>query len=108
MIRWTLRLNEFNIEIEHRPIVANKVGDSLSSTPRSEEKDENVIECALFTSMDIHSREHLIEKQRKDPELSKIIKVLKDPDSMTPDELRVWGKQSGALPSWVVVKLSHK
>lgn len=36
MIWWTLRINEFNIQIEHRPASTNMVADFLSGAPRPE------------------------------------------------------------------------
>lgn len=89
MIRWTLSLNEFNIE--HRPGAENTVADCLLRAPRQQEEVYEAVKCALLTSMVIQSRQQFIEKQRQDPELSKIIQALEDPDLMPPEELKVWG-----------------
>lgn len=37
----------------------------------------------------IQSRQQLIEEERKDPELSKIIQTLENPDSMSPEEFQI-------------------
>lgn len=95
MVRWTGRLNEFNIQIEHRPGVANKVVDCLSrALMQAKDVDDKFINCALLTSMVINSRQQLIEEQMKYLDLTKVIKVLEDPVSMALDELGMWDNQA--------------
>ncbi|GFV68749.1 retrovirus-related Pol polyprotein from transposon gypsy [Trichonephila clavipes] len=76
IIRWALKLAEFNIEWEHRSGTQNEVSDVLSRNPVESIKEEKV-NCALIRDMVLSSREQLIEKQRKDPELGHIYKYLK-------------------------------
>ncbi|GFS54963.1 retrovirus-related Pol polyprotein from transposon opus [Trichonephila clavipes] len=67
MIRWALKLSEFNIEWEHRPGVQNVVADLLSRN--SEDSFEgSQISCAALRALAINSREQFIREQREDPE----------------------------------------
>ncbi|GFU98342.1 retrovirus-related Pol polyprotein from transposon 17.6 [Trichonephila clavipes] len=79
MIRWTLKLSEFNIEWEHRPGVQNVVSDVLSRNPVGN-TDVSQISCAAFRALALNSREQLIREQRKDPELGHIYGYLETPD----------------------------
>ncbi|GFV76715.1 retrovirus-related Pol polyprotein from transposon 17.6 [Trichonephila clavipes] len=71
MIRWALKLSEFNIEWEHRPGVQNVVADFLSRNP-VDSVDESQISCAALRALAINSREQFIREQREDPELGHI------------------------------------
>ncbi|GFY10017.1 retrovirus-related Pol polyprotein from transposon 297 [Trichonephila clavipes] len=79
MIRWALKLSEFNIEWEHRPGVQNVVADVLSRNPVGN-MDGSQISCAALRALGLHSREQLIREQREDPELGHIYRYLEDPD----------------------------
>ncbi|GFV44642.1 retrovirus-related Pol polyprotein from transposon 297 [Trichonephila clavipes] len=79
IIRWALKLAEFNIEWEYRSGTQNEVSDVLSRNPVESIKEEKV-NCALIRDMVLSSREQLIEKQRKDPELGHIYKYLENPE----------------------------
>ncbi|GFW87150.1 uncharacterized protein TNCV_5125041 [Trichonephila clavipes] len=79
MIRWVLKLEEFNIEWEHRSGTQNAVADVLSSNPVESVIGERYI-CAIIGDLVLSSREHLIEKQRKDPELGHIYRYLENPE----------------------------
>ncbi|GFT62698.1 retrovirus-related Pol polyprotein from transposon 17.6 [Trichonephila clavipes] len=68
MIRWALKLFEFNIEWEHRPGVQHIVADVLSRSPVGN-MDGSQISCAALRAFTLNSREHLIREQREDPEL---------------------------------------
>ncbi|GFV09760.1 hypothetical protein TNCV_2598151 [Trichonephila clavipes] len=74
MIRWALKLVEFNIEYEHRPGTQN-VADVLFSNPVESITGEK-LNCAIIMDFVLSSREQLIEEQRKDPELSHIYRYL--------------------------------
>ncbi|GFW35846.1 transposon Tf2-11 polyprotein [Trichonephila clavipes] len=108
MIRWALKLSEFNIEWEHRPGVQNVVADLLSRNPvdqcfskggaikiviekggasieslRSTAVDSvegSQISCAALRALAINSREQFIKEQREDPELGHIYRYLENPD----------------------------
>ncbi|GFU69356.1 retrovirus-related Pol polyprotein from transposon opus [Trichonephila clavipes] len=67
MIRWALKLSEFNIEWEHRPGVQNVVADVLSRNPVGN-MDGSQISCAALRVLALNSREQLIREQREDPE----------------------------------------
>ncbi|GFU63933.1 hypothetical protein TNCV_1939581 [Trichonephila clavipes] len=79
MIRWALKLAEFNIEWEHRIETQNAVADVLSSNA-----DESIIgekvNCAIVRDLVLSSREQLIDEQRKDPELGHIYRYLENPE----------------------------
>ncbi|GFT31114.1 retrovirus-related Pol polyprotein from transposon 297 [Trichonephila clavipes] len=59
MIRWALKLSEFNIEGEHRPGVQNVVVDVLSRNPIGN-MDGSQISCAALRVLALNSREQLI------------------------------------------------
>ncbi|GFX13885.1 retrovirus-related Pol polyprotein from transposon opus [Trichonephila clavipes] len=75
MIRWALKLSEFNIEWEHRPGVQNV----LSRNP-VDSVEGSQISCAALRALAINSREQFIREQREDPELGHIYRYLKNPD----------------------------
>ncbi|GFT00872.1 retrovirus-related Pol polyprotein from transposon 17.6 [Trichonephila clavipes] len=79
MIRWALKLSEFNIEWEHRPGVQNVVADLLSRNP-VDSVEGSQISCAALRAFAINSREQFIKEQREDPELGHIYRYLENPD----------------------------
>ncbi|GFU72322.1 retrovirus-related Pol polyprotein from transposon 412 [Trichonephila clavipes] len=79
MIRWALKLSEFNIEWEHRPGVQHVVADVLSRNPVGN-MDGSQISCAALRALALNSREQLIREQREDPELGHIYRYLENPD----------------------------
>ncbi|GFY02040.1 retrovirus-related Pol polyprotein from transposon opus [Trichonephila clavipes] len=54
MIRWALKLSEFNIEWEHRPGVQNVVADVLSRNPVGN-MDGSQISCAALRALALNS-----------------------------------------------------
>ncbi|GFW30343.1 retrovirus-related Pol polyprotein from transposon 17.6 [Trichonephila clavipes] len=56
MIRWALKLSEFNIEWEHRPGVQNVVADLLSRNP-VDSVEGSQISCAALRALAINSSE---------------------------------------------------
>ncbi|GFW22164.1 hypothetical protein TNCV_1632941 [Trichonephila clavipes] len=79
MIRWALKLSEFNFEWEHQPGVQNVVADVLSRNPIGN-MDGSQISCAALRALALNSREQLIREQREDPELGHIYRYLENPD----------------------------
>ncbi|GFS60908.1 hypothetical protein TNCV_2002521 [Trichonephila clavipes] len=79
MIRWALKLSEFNIEWEHRPGIQNVIADVLSRNPVGN-LDGSQISCATLRALALNSREQLIREQREDPELGHIYRYLENPD----------------------------
>ncbi|GFW79474.1 retrovirus-related Pol polyprotein from transposon 412 [Trichonephila clavipes] len=79
MIRWALKLSEFNIEWEHRPGVQNVVADLLSRNP-VDSVEGSQVSCAALRALAINSREQFIKEQREDPELGHIYRYLENPD----------------------------
>ncbi|GFU26777.1 hypothetical protein TNCV_1838311 [Trichonephila clavipes] len=79
MIRWALKLSEFNIECEHRPGVQNVVADLLSRNPVDSVEGSQIL-CAALRALAINSREQFIKEQREDPELGHIYRYLENPD----------------------------
>ncbi|GFX05901.1 retrovirus-related Pol polyprotein from transposon opus [Trichonephila clavipes] len=79
MIRWALKLAEFNIEWEHRSNTQNTVTDVLSRNPIESIIGEKV-NCAIIRDLVLSSRDHLIEEQRTDPELGHIYRYLENPE----------------------------
>ncbi|GFT01236.1 transposon Ty3-I Gag-Pol polyprotein [Trichonephila clavipes] len=79
MIRWALKLFEYNIEWEHRPRMQNFVVEVLSRNPEGN-LDGSQISCAALRALALNSREQLIRKQREDHELGHIYRYLENPD----------------------------
>ncbi|GFV23328.1 retrovirus-related Pol polyprotein from transposon 297 [Trichonephila clavipes] len=79
MIRWVLKLAEFNIEWEHRSRTQNAVADVLSRNPVESIIGEKV-NCAIIKDLVLSSREQLIEEQKTDPELGHIYRCLESPE----------------------------
>ncbi|GFU29741.1 retrovirus-related Pol polyprotein from transposon opus [Trichonephila clavipes] len=85
MIRWALKLSEFNIEWEHRPGVQNVVAHVLSRNPVGN-MDGSQISCAALRALALNSREQLIREQKEDPELGHIYRYLENPDDGSVNE----------------------
>ncbi|GFW09106.1 retrovirus-related Pol polyprotein from transposon 412 [Trichonephila clavipes] len=79
MIRWALKLSEFNIEWEHQPGVQNVVANVLSRNPVGN-MDGSQISCSALRALALNSREKLIREQREDSELGHIYRCLENPD----------------------------
>ncbi|GFX67879.1 retrovirus-related Pol polyprotein from transposon opus [Trichonephila clavipes] len=79
MIRWVLKLAEFNIEWEHRFETQSAEANVLSRNPV-----ESIIgeknNCAIIGNFVLSSREQLIEEQRKVPEFCHIYRYLEKPE----------------------------
>ncbi|GFX26407.1 hypothetical protein TNCV_950051 [Trichonephila clavipes] len=58
MIRWALKLTEFNIKWEHRPGVQNVVADVLSRNPIGN-MDGSQISSSVLRALTLNSREQL-------------------------------------------------
>ncbi|GFS63619.1 transposon Tf2-8 polyprotein [Trichonephila clavipes] len=79
MIRWALKLSEFNMEWEHRPGVQNVVANVLSRNTVGN-LDGSQISCAALRALALNSREQFIREQREDPELGHIYRYLENLD----------------------------
>ncbi|GFW47514.1 retrovirus-related Pol polyprotein from transposon 297 [Trichonephila clavipes] len=79
MIRWALKLSEFNIEWEHRPGTQNVVADVLSRNP-VDSVEGSQISCAALGALALNSKEQLIQEQRQDPKLGHIYRYLENSD----------------------------
>ncbi|GFV94650.1 retrovirus-related Pol polyprotein from transposon 17.6 [Trichonephila clavipes] len=79
MIRWALKLAEFNIEWEHRPGTQNTIADVLSRNPIERIIGEKV-NFAIIRNLVLSSRDQLIEEQKTDPELGHIYRYLENPE----------------------------
>ncbi|GFV22669.1 retrovirus-related Pol polyprotein from transposon 17.6 [Trichonephila clavipes] len=77
MIRWAIKLAEFNIEWEHRSDTQNTVADVLSRKPIESIIGEKV-NCAIIRDLVLSSRDQLIKEQRTDPELGHIYGYLEN------------------------------
>ncbi|GFX73611.1 retrovirus-related Pol polyprotein from transposon 297 [Trichonephila clavipes] len=92
MIRWALKLAEFNIEWEHRPGTQNTIADVLSRNPIESIIGEKV-NCAIIRDLVLSSRDQLIEKQKTDPELGHIYRYLENPEDSS-DNAAICGNWS--------------
>ncbi|GFU95682.1 retrovirus-related Pol polyprotein from transposon 297, partial [Trichonephila clavipes] len=79
MIRWALKLSEFNIEWEHQPGTQNVVADVLSRNP-VDNVEGSQISWAALRALALNSREQLVQEQREDPELGHIYHYLENPE----------------------------
>ncbi|GFS66591.1 hypothetical protein TNCV_228841 [Trichonephila clavipes] len=79
MIRWALKLAEFNIEWEHRSETQNAVADVLLRNPIESITGEKV-SCAIIRYLVLSSRDQLIEEQKTDPELGHVYRYLENPE----------------------------
>ncbi|GFX19655.1 hypothetical protein TNCV_2075631 [Trichonephila clavipes] len=80
MIRWDLKLAEFNIEWKKpSPGTQNAVTDALSRNSVESIVGKQV-NCAIIRNLVLLSRERLIEEQRKDPELGHMYRYLENPE----------------------------
>ncbi|GFX32901.1 uncharacterized protein TNCV_890371 [Trichonephila clavipes] len=98
MIRWALKLSEFNIEWEHRPGVQNVVADLLSRNP-VDSVEGSQISCAALRALAINSREQFIKEQREDPELGHIYRYFENPDDGSVNATTFW-KKGNNLVIW--------
>ncbi|GFW04859.1 uncharacterized protein TNCV_4880941 [Trichonephila clavipes] len=107
MIRWALKLSEFNIEWEHRPGVQSVVADVLSRNPVGN-LDGSQISCAALRALALNSREQLIREQREDPELGHIYRYLENPDDGPVNATVCEGKFKGSRKTSSEESNGHK
>ncbi|GFU49134.1 hypothetical protein TNCV_573711 [Trichonephila clavipes] len=88
MIRWALKLAEFDVEWEHHPEVQNVMAGVLSRNPVESIVGEN-IDCAVIRNFVLSFREQLISEQRNDPELSHVANVGPTPFDYLGDQTRM-------------------
>ncbi|GFT90397.1 retrovirus-related Pol polyprotein from transposon 297 [Trichonephila clavipes] len=81
MIRWALKLAEFNIEWKHWPGTQNTIADVLSTNPIGSIIGEKV-NCTLIRDLVLSSRDQLKEEQKTDPELGHIYRYLENPQKI--------------------------
>ncbi|KFM71017.1 Transposon Ty3-I Gag-Pol polyprotein, partial [Stegodyphus mimosarum] len=79
LIRWALKLQEYNLIIKYKPGKENNVADALSRIKLDDEGNE--LKCTVLTSKIIDSRETIIAELKADPEFGNIYAYLKDPDN---------------------------
>ncbi|KFM73065.1 Retrovirus-related Pol polyprotein from transposon 17.6, partial [Stegodyphus mimosarum] len=79
LIRWALKLQEYNLIIKHTPGKENVVADALSRINLDE--NGSVIKIAMLTSKVLDSRETVIAELKKDPEFKNIYNYLADPEN---------------------------
>ncbi|GFV91780.1 hypothetical protein TNCV_2974531 [Trichonephila clavipes] len=79
MIRWAIKLSEFNIEWEHRPSIQNVVAHVLSRNPEGN-MDGCKFRAQISSLRYLNSREQLIREQREDFVLGHISRYLENPD----------------------------
>ncbi|GFW81584.1 retrovirus-related Pol polyprotein from transposon 17.6 [Trichonephila clavipes] len=89
MIRWALKLSEFNIEWEHRSGVQNVVANVLSRNTVGN-MDGSQISCAALRALALNSREQLIREQKENPELGHISSGVKEENIWAPCKVRFW------------------
>ncbi|GFY06745.1 retrovirus-related Pol polyprotein from transposon 17.6 [Trichonephila clavipes] len=80
MIRWALKLAEFNIEWEHRPGTQGTIADVMSRNLIENIIGEKV-NCAIIRDLVLSSRDQLLEEQRTDPELDHIYRYLENAEN---------------------------
>ncbi|KFM67659.1 hypothetical protein X975_15307, partial [Stegodyphus mimosarum] len=78
LIRWALKLQEYNLIIKFKPRKENNVADALSRIKLDDERNE--LKCAVLTSKILDSRETIIAELKADPEFGSIYAYLKDPE----------------------------
>ncbi|GFW34315.1 hypothetical protein TNCV_220411 [Trichonephila clavipes] len=71
MIRWVLKLAEFNIEGGHRSGTQNAVANVISRNTVQSIAGE-LVNCAIIRDLVLSSREQLIKEERKDPDVGHI------------------------------------
>ena len=96
LARWGLTLQEFDVKIRYRPGRANASADALSRNPLPATETREVIPPFSILAT-LHPKvaaengedpnEELIEAQRKDPELLRVIQYLEDGTLPTEDKL---------------------
>lgn len=77
VIRWALKLQEYNLDIQFKSGKENRVADALSRAPYQTESGK--IRCALLTTAVLQNREKLATELKRDPKFADIYTYLKDP-----------------------------
>lgn len=87
--RWSLMLQDFDIELRHRPGERMQHVDALSRAPTEEPSDtwEDLVERKLEVLTTMNQEDYVLMIQHSDPTLKRIIEVLKAPeDERAPED----------------------
>ncbi|XP_062524529.1 uncharacterized protein LOC134198871 [Bombyx mori] len=82
LVRWALKLQEFDIRFEYTPGKANVVADTLSRPICSNETQNNCGICSVICDLPTKSPTQLRQDQFTDPEIQKIVTELEGVDEL--------------------------
>ncbi|KAL1268751.1 hypothetical protein QQF64_034114 [Cirrhinus molitorella] len=104
LARWSLRLQDFDFDIVHRPGTINKVPDVLSRNPvpSCEAPLEVLPDYAIIGGLDLppvifSDREHLRQMQLNDPVTERLLRMLEGQEDGNGEEVSQYVIQDGLL-----------
>ena len=104
LVRWALKLQCFNIQVQYTPGKANVIADTLSRpTCKEEDKDQCAV-CSVVVDLPARSPNDLRRAQLDDLELQKIINDLEDKSDAESINVKRWSERGYFLQQGVLFR----
>lgn len=103
LVRWALKLQEFDIRFEYTPGKANVVADTLSRPICSNETQNNCGICSVICDLPTKSPTQLRQDQLTDPEIQKIVTELEGVDELA---AKRWSERGFLMEQGVLYRLN--
>lgn len=82
MVKWSLKLAENNVSIEHRAGKEDATADALSRNPQEYVEVVEKVKVFALSSLVLRSREQLMKEQKEDVEFGNLYMYLENPEEV--------------------------
>ncbi|XP_072943325.1 uncharacterized protein [Epargyreus clarus] len=101
LVRWAMKLQSFDLQVDYTPGKANVIADTLSRPPCEEDTRESCGVCTVIVEVPRWDATNVRQSQLDDPEVSKILKDLEGKDEVA---LKTWTERGYHLVRGVLYR----